>query len=174
MRSFLSGTLVIVSLVVISQSEVRAAEPAAVQEPKITSGEQKADLPLIAQMKKKLRSMSLSPEVLAQATKIVDKYGPQYVAAQRKRQTVLTDVQREIQAGTAKANQAAGKTGRDVLEGIQEAIKLTPEQKAQWDTAENEKNAVGAKLYDALRAILTPEQQQEFGVPKKGNSAYAD
>jgi hypothetical protein len=137
-----------------------------------TSAEKKADLPLVAQMKKKLKSMNLTPEVFSQATKIVDEYGPLYVAAQKKRQVVLTEEQRAIQAATAKSNKEAGKQGRDVLDGMQDALKLTPEQKSQWDAAEKEKNAVGAKLYDSLRAVLTPEQQDQFGVPKKGNSAY--
>jgi hypothetical protein len=132
--------------------------------------EKKPPLDLTAQLKKKLASIDLPPDVLAQANKIVDEYGPQYVAYQVKRYSILTEEQKAIHKAKLKENSAAGKSGADILDGMIDALKFTQEQKKQWDDIQAKKRAIGIAMNDALRGVLNSEQQARYGLPKKQDS----
>src|SRR4029077_13592028 len=106
-------------------------------------------------------------DVLAQANKIVDEYGPQYVECQVKRYAILTEEQKAIHEAKLKENRAAGKAGADILDGMLDALKFTPEQKKEWDDIQAKKKAIGVKMNDALRGVLNAQQQARYGLPKK-------
>ena len=124
-------------------------------------------LDLTAQLKKKLASINLPPDVLAKATKIVDEFGPQYVACQVKRYAILTPEQQGIHEAKLKANREAGKKGSDVLDGMLEELHFTPEQRKQWDEIQSKKAAIGVKMNSALRGVLNAEQQARYGLKKE-------
>ena len=119
------------------------------------------------ELKKKLASINLPPDVLATATKIVDEFGPQYVACQVKRYAILTPEQQAIHEAKLKANREAGKKGSDVLDGMLEELHFTPEQRKQWDEIQSKKAAIGVKMNTALRGVLTAEQQSRYGLKKE-------
>ena len=131
---------------------------------------------LTAQLKKKLASINLPPDVLAKATKIVDEFGPQYVACQVKRYAILTPEQQGIHEAKLKANRDAGKKGSDVLDGMLEELHFTPEQRKQWDEIQSKKAAIGVKMNSALRGVLNAEQQARYGLKKESadKESYAN
>lgn len=171
MKSFLIQTALVSCLLLAMECSlsIAADDPDPKQEagPVAAADEKKPPTDLTAQLKKKLASIDLPPDVLAQANKIVDHYGPLYVECQVKRFAILTEEQQAIHKAKLKANTAAGKTGPDVLDGMLEELKFTPQQRKAWDDIQAKKAAIGVEMNDALRNVLNAEQQKRYGLPKK-------
>ncbi|MGO8744995.1 MAG: YfdX family protein [Thermoguttaceae bacterium] len=86
------------------------------------------------------------------------------LAAAAKDLHVLTPEQKKACA----AARAAGKTGEEIDQAVDAAVKLTDEQKAKLAAAKKEISALHKDLRQKVLAVLTPEQQKQL---KKANSS---
>jgi hypothetical protein len=120
-----------------------------------------------AKLKKKLEEAELPADVLEKCNKIVAEHGPKIAAAQAKVDAVLTDEQRSAQKAAKKAAKDAGKKGKEAQAEIDAAVKLTEEQKPKMEAARKELNDAENAMNDALRAVLSAEQQEKVGIKAK-------
>jgi Spy/CpxP family protein refolding chaperone len=91
-----------------------------------------------------------------------------FAALKKARADILTADQKKAEKEANAANKAAGTTGAEAKKAVETALNLTDEQKTklkEWRKSETEFNA---KVIEALKKVLTPEQQTKL--PKTGTS----
>ena len=85
-----------------------------------------------------------------------------FAALRKARADILTTEQKKAEKEANLANKAASKTGAEAKKAIETALNLTDEQKTklkEWKKSETEFNA---KVVEALKKVLTPEQQAKL------------
>ena len=85
-----------------------------------------------------------------------------FAALKKARADILTTEQKKAEKEANVANKAASKTGAEAKKAIETALNLTDEQKTklkEWKKSETEFNA---KVVEALKKVLTPEQQAKL------------
>lgn len=75
---------------------------------------------------------------------------------------ILTTDQLKAQKEAAHANRDAGRTGKEARTAVEEALKLTDDQKAKWKEHQKAQSAFTGKVVEALKKVLTPEQQAQL------------
>jgi hypothetical protein len=113
-----------------------------------------------AGIKKKLEAAALPADVLEKCNKIVAEHAAKINEATAKVNAILTPEQRAAQKAAKKAAKDAGKKGRQAAAEVEAAMKLTAEQKTKLDAANKELTALTDARNDALRAVLSVEQQE--------------
>lgn len=78
------------------------------------------------------------------------------------RMDILTSEQQKAERDAAKSAKSAGKKGPEARKAVEEALKLTDEQKTKLKDAEKAQQELNAKIVTALRKVLTPEQQEKL------------
>jgi len=121
----------------------------------------KADRCPVAERTKYLDGLKLSDEQKAKLNQIKQEFVPKFTAAEQKRDNVLSPDQRKASAEAAKAAKLAGKTGKEVRDAADAAAKPTDEQKSKLTEAKKELKELEKDLQAKVKAILTPEQQEE-------------
>lgn len=109
----------------------------------------------------------------------VDKeFTPKLAELNKTRMEILTDEQKQAEKDAQKANKAADKKGPEARKAIDEALKLTDDQKAKMKEIQKKQGEVNAELVAALKKFLTPEQQEKLpklgGDQKKGGKKKKD
>ncbi len=109
----------------------------------------------------------------------VDKeFAPKLAEINKTRMAMLTDEQKQAEKDTQKANKNAGKKGPEARKVIDEALKLTDEQKTKMKEINKQQAEVNGQLVQALKKLLTPEQQEKLpkvgGEGKKGGKKKKD
>jgi Spy/CpxP family protein refolding chaperone len=126
-------------------------------------------------LKLKLRVAGLPADIQEKANKIIAEHAPKIADAYAKHDAILTPQQRQALAQAAKDGAdrlKAGQSATDVGASTAAALKtldLTKEQASKLKAAKQELDAAQENLNDALRSVLTPEQQAKLGVEKKKN-----
>ena len=94
-----------------------------------------------------------------------------FQALNKQRAEILTDPQRTAEREAQKSAKAAGKTPAETRKAVDEALKLTEEQKTKMADLQKKQQAFAAKTIDELKKILTPEQQAKLPQQRqaKGN-----
>ena len=98
--------------------------------------------------------LTLSEEQQAKYRAIEEQNQPKLAELNKKREAILTDEQK---ANAAKAREAGGRGA-----SIQEALKLTDEQKSQMAALEKEAAGLRRGMQAQLMALLTDEQRTTF------------
>ena len=82
------------------------------------------------------------------------------------RREILTADQLKAEKEATQANKTAGKTGPEARKTVQEALKLTDDQKPKLKEHQKAQQEFNARVITALKKVLTPEQQEQL--PKSG------
>jgi Spy/CpxP family protein refolding chaperone len=124
-----------------------------------------------AAMAKKLESVDLTAEQKAKLETINKEHGPKLKDAQAKVDKILTPEQIKARREAQQAAKAAGKKGKEAQDSVNEALKLTAEQKKAMEDADKELKAAQASYNTAVAGILTAEQKEKakIGGGKKKN-----
>ena len=78
---------------------------------------------------------------------------------------ILTADQQKAEKAAHEANKAAGTKGPEARKAIEEALKLTDEQKTKMKEHQKSQHEFNTKVVEVLKKVLTPEQQDQL--PKK-------
>jgi DNA gyrase inhibitor GyrI len=132
-------------------------------------------MPVLAAEKKKAEKkpsvpyqFRLPPEITlnAEQKKKLDElmatYGPKVQEIEKQRAAMLTEEQKKAGSEARKNAEAAGKPSKEVTRAADEAMKLTPEQKAKLDALRKETSPLNKEIRGKILEILTPEQKEQF------------
>ena len=114
-----------------------------------------------AQMAKKLESVELTDEQKTKFKAICDEQGPKLKEAMAKVSKLLTPEQVKAKQEAQQAAKAAGKKGKEATDAVNEALKLTEEQKKAMADADKELKAAQASFNAAVVALLTDAQKEK-------------
>ena len=117
--------------------------------------------PAAQRVDKMVEGLTLTDAQKASLAAVKKQYGPKLTAAIKKLD-VRTPEQKKAAAQAAKEAKAAGKTGKELHQAIEAAVKLTDTQKTQLACAKKEMGTVEKDLCKKVMAVLTPEQKQEL------------
>ena len=120
-----------------------------------------------AQMAKKLESAELTAEQKTKFKAISDEHGPKIKDAMAKVNKLLTPEQIKAKQEAQQAAKAAGKKGKEATDAVNEALKLTEEQKKAMADADKELKAVQATFNTAVADLLTAEQKEKAKIGGK-------
>jgi Skp family chaperone for outer membrane proteins len=110
---------------------------------------------LTAEQKEKVAA--LDKELAAESQKIT-----------KMRAEILTETQKSAEKDAQKAAKSAGKTPAETKKSVDEALKLTDEQKEKMKSVQQAQQAFAAKAIEGLKKILTPEQAAKL--PRAGGA----
>ncbi|MFM7055986.1 MAG: hypothetical protein ACKO2P_03585 [Planctomycetota bacterium] len=86
----------------------------------------------------------------------------EFQALNKQRSEILTETQRTAEREAQKSAKAAGKTPAEARKAVDEALKLTEDQKTKMADLQKKQQAFATKTIDELKKILTPEQQTKL------------
>ncbi len=104
--------------------------------------------------------LDLSEEQKANFKELWKEHMPKLKAVGEKMRDILTEEQRAARAEAQKAAIEAGKKGKEFRDAVQDAVKLTDEQKAKFAELRKEMQALRKEMREKSREILTPEQKE--------------
>lgn len=112
------------------------------------------------------KEITLTDEQKTKLEEIKKEQGPKFAELTKKFDSVLTDEQKAARKeATAKAK-ADGKTGKDAKAAVDEAMKLTDDQKKQQAEVEPELNKLRLAIKEQIHGLLTDEQKTHYKLPK--------
>lgn len=123
-----------------------------------------------AGLQKKLQTADLPSDVREKANKVLADYGPKVRNAQAASEAILTPEQkasRAVAQKSAKDAKSAGTKRKNAKADVAAALKLSDEQKPKYAEAEKELTTAQAALTNALRGVLTADQQAAVGLKTK-------
>lgn len=118
-----------------------------------------------------VEKMELTDAQKEQVAAVDKEFGPKLAELNKSRMEILTDEQKQAEKAAQKAAKDAGQKGPEARKAVDEALKLTDDQKTQMKVIQKKQGEVNAELVAALKKFLTPEQQEQlpkFGGDKKG------
>lgn len=130
-------------------------------------GEKKAPSPTARFVEK----LELTDAQKEQAAAIDKEFAPKMAEISKTRRALLTDEQVTAEKDARKAAKDAGKTAAESRTAVDEALKLTDDQKAKMKDIQKQQTEVSGKIVEALKKFLTPEQIEKLpkvGGDKKG------
>ena len=108
-----------------------------------------------------LQGLDLSADQKAKLEDLKKELGPKLKEASQKAESILTDDQKKARADAWKAGQEAGKSMEDLRQAVEEALKLTDDQKAKMADARTAMGEVMKEAREKMLEILTPEQKEQ-------------
>ena len=124
--------------------------------------EQKAPpCPAAQRVERMTEGLTLTADQKSKLEPVCKELGPKMMDAMKK-MDVLTPEQKKAQAEAMKAAKGAGKTGKEAHDAVAAAVKLTDEQKATQKEVRKEMGDLEKCLREKVKAILTPEQQEQL------------
>ncbi len=108
-----------------------------------------------------LEGLDLTADQKGQVEKIRKEFEPKLDALRKKIAEVLTPEQRRAQAEAMKAAKQAGKKGADAKRMVEEAVKLTDDQKQKLAELRKEMSALEKEARAQIMNLLTPEQREK-------------
>lgn len=94
--------------------------------------------------------------------KIQKKYGEQLETARVAVANALTEEQKKARIEAGAKARVAGKTGKDLVDAINNAAKITPDQQKKLMAAQQDLAKVSQEMNKEMMALLTPEQREEL------------
>ena len=82
------------------------------------------------------------------------------------RTEILTPEQRKAEKDAQKAARTAGKTQRESKAAVAEAVAMTDDQKEKMKTWTKTQAEFNGQVIEALKKVLTPEQQEKLPKPR--------
>jgi len=119
-----------------------------------------------------VNGMELTAEQKEKVSALDKELTPEFQKIQKMRGEILTETQKTAEREAQKSAKSAGKTPAETRKAVDEALKLTDEQKTKMSELQKTQQAFTAKAIEGLKKILTAEQQEKL--PKaaaKGSAA---
>lgn len=142
--------------------------PLAAQEEKKEKGKSKRTqqpgyaFVMMERLREAVDKLDLTAEQKEKLQKIRDDQGPKMKEAFGKLGEALTEEQKTAAGEAMKAAKAAGKKGREAIDSVQAAVKLTDEQKKKMAEVETELAKILRGTRKEIQGILTTEQREKF------------
>jgi hypothetical protein len=108
------------------------------------------------------KEITLTADQQKKLGELVATYGPKLEAIQKQRSDMLTEEQKKAGSEARKKAEAAGKPSKEVTQAVDEAMKLTPEQTTKLAALRKETSPISNEIRGKLLDILTPEQKVQF------------
>ena len=121
--------------------------------------DKRPDRPMMGMMRM-FEGLDFSEEQQAKFKELRKEYLPKLKTVGEKLRDILTEEQKTARAEARKAALEAGKKGKEVRDAVQDAVKLTDEQKAKFVELRKEKQALRKEMREKGAEILTPEQKE--------------
>jgi len=115
-----------------------------------------------------LAKLDLSADQKAKIEEINKEFGPKVTEARKKLDEILTPEQRRARAEANKEAKAAGKKGKELRQAIDEAMKLSDEQKTKVAEARKALAALQKEIRGKVMDLLTEEQKENVKKAQKG------
>jgi DNA gyrase inhibitor GyrI len=106
--------------------------------------------------------ITLNAEQQKKLDELMATYGPKLQAIEKQRAAIFTEEQRKAGSEARKNAEAAGKPSKEVTQAADDAMKLTPEQKTKLDAIRKETSPISKEIRGKILDILTPEQKVQF------------
>ena len=142
--------VLILAVAVLIASPVWAQKKAAAKKP--------APCPADQRICKLVEGLELTADQKTKLDALKKEFGPKLVAAM-KTGDVLTADQKKARREAEQKAKADGKTGKDLLKAVAEAVTLTEDQKAKQAESRKAVGALAKDLEKAAMAVLTDEQK---------------
>ena len=114
------------------------------------------------------KSLDLTTEQKEKIAKINKEYAPKFREFFRAANTVITREQRRARREAGVAARKAGKKGRELRKAVNEAVKLTDDQKKKLAENTKKRSALFREARAKILEVLTPEQRAKVKVRPKG------
>ena len=135
----------------------------------LAKGEKKpAPCPATQFVNQMTKNLTLTDDQKTKLEGFEKEFGPKMVDA-AKAGDVLTPEQKKARHEAEKAAKAAGKKGKDFKQAVDDATKVTPEQKTKIDDAAKQLKGLQKDLRDKVLSVLTDEQKDQLKPKKKAN-----
>lgn len=113
-------------------------------------------------------SIELNADQKEKIAALKKEYTPQFAALQKKNREILTADQLKARREAMKAAKDAGKKGKELREAVNEALKLSDDQKKQMKEVAGETRKLNGEVRGKLKSVLTSEQLAKIKKPAKG------
>lgn len=117
--------------------------------------------PAAQQIERMLQGLTIADDQKAKLEAIAKEYGPKLMEMM-KETDVLTPEQKKARAEAAKAAKEAGKKGKEAQAAIDEAVKLTDDQKAKQAEAKKKMGPLQKELREKVMAVLNDDQKEQL------------
>ncbi len=121
--------------------------------------DKRPDRPMMGMMRM-FEGFDFSEEQKAKFKELWKEHTPKLKAVGEKMKVILTEEQKKARAEARKVAIEAGKKGKEIRDAIQDAVKLTDEQKAKFAELRKEMQALRKEMRKKSMEILTPEQKE--------------
>ena len=112
------------------------------------------------------KEITLTAEQQTKLDEIKTEQAPKIADLTEKLDSLLTSEQKTARKEAAAKNKADGKKGKEARAAIEEAIKLTDDQKKQRSEAEPELAKLQRSIKEQIHGLLTDEQKANYKLPK--------
>jgi len=108
-------------------------------------------------------------EAQKEQVKAIDKeFAAKFTELLKAREAILTPEQIKAEREATKEAKSSGKKGPEARKAIEAAAKLTDEQKSKLKEHQAAMTELNGKIVEALKKVLTPEQQEKLPKPRGG------
>lgn len=111
------------------------------------------------------KDITLTDDQKAKVAEIEKEFAPKMKEAREKLDKVLTEEQKKARQDVLKEARTSSKKGKELQQAIQDALKLSDEQKKNYDEADKALAALRLQIRDKVEPILTDEQKAKL--PKR-------
>jgi len=112
-----------------------------------------------------LNGIELTAEQKEKVAALDKELAPESQKITKMRAEILTETQKSAERDAQKAARTAGKTPAETKKSVDEALKLTDEQKEKMKSVQQAQQAFTAKAIEGLKKILTSEQAAKLPNP---------
>jgi hypothetical protein len=112
------------------------------------------------------KEITLTAEQQTKLDEIKKEQGPKIADLMKKLDSVLTDDQKAARKEAAAKAKADGKKGKEAAAAVDEALKLTDEQKKHRSELQPELAKLQLSIKEQIHGLLTDEQKAHYKLPK--------
>ena len=112
------------------------------------------------------KEITLTAEQQTKLDEIKNEQGPKIADMTQKLDSVLTDEQKAARKEAAAKAKADGKKGKEAATAVDEALKLTDDQKKQRSELQPELAKLQSSIKEQIHGLLTDEQKTHYKLPK--------
>lgn len=112
------------------------------------------------------KEITLTDEQKTKLEAIKKEHGPKVSELTKKIDESLTDEQKKARKEAGDKAKADGKKGKDLQAAVDEALKLTDDQKKQRAEVQPELTKLSLTIKEQIHGILTDEQKAHYKLPK--------
>lgn len=116
-----------------------------------------------------LNGIELTDAQKEQVAALDKEFAEEFQKISKLRSGILTEEQQKAEREAQKAAKSAGKSPAESKAAVDEAVKLTDEQKARMKEFQKTQQEFNAKVIESLKKVLTPEQQEKLPKPRGKN-----